>query len=186
MSRITAINPKETTGGVKELLDAVQAKLGVTPNMMRTMAQSPAVLEAYLNFSDALGKGKLKAKVREQIALLSAEANQCGYCVAAHTAIGKMVGLNENAILAARGASAEDAETDAALKFARAIIEKRGAVSDDEIQAMKSAGFSEGEIAEVIANVALNIFTNYFNETAKTEIDFPRVELPLKRNFGEA
>jgi uncharacterized peroxidase-related enzyme len=186
MSRITAINPSEATGKVKELLDAVQAKLGVTPNMMRTMAQSPAVLEAYLNFSGALGKGKLKAKVREQIALLSAEANQCGYCAAAHTAIGKMVGLNENAILAARGASAEDAQTDAALKFAKAIIEKRGAVGDTDLQAVKSAGFSEGEIAEVIANVALNIFTNYFNETAKTEIDFPRVELPLKRNFGEA
>jgi AhpD family alkylhydroperoxidase len=127
MSRITAINPSEAAGRVKELLDAVQAKLGVTPNMMRTMAQSPAVLEAYLNFSDALGKGKLKAKFREQIALLSAEANQCGYCAAAHTAIGKMVGLNEKAILAARGASAEDPQTDAALKFARAIIEKRGA-----------------------------------------------------------
>jgi len=186
MSRITAINPSEATGGVKELLDAVQAKLGATPNMMRTMAQSRAVLEAYLNFGGALGKGKLKAKVREQIALVSAEANQCGYCAAAHTAIGKMVGLNEDAILAAREASAEDAQTDAALKFARAVIEKHGVVSDSDLQALKSAGFSEGEIAEVIANVALNIFTNYFNETAKTEIDFPRVELPLKRNVGKA
>ena len=186
MSRITAINPSEATGGVKELLDAAQAKLGVTPNMMRTMAQSPAVLEAYLNFSNALGKGKLKAKVREQIALVSAEANQCGYCVAAHTAIGKMVGLNEDAILAAREASAEDAQTDAALKFARTIIEKRGAAPDADLEAVKNAGFSESEIAEVIANVALNIFTNYFNEAAKTEIDFPRVELPLKRNVGKA
>jgi len=186
MSRITAINPSEATGGVKELLDAAQAKLGVTPNMMRTMAQSPAVLEAYLNFSNALGKGKLNAKIREQTALLSAEANQRGYCAAAHTAIGKMVGLNEDAILAARKASAKDAQTDAALKFARAVIEKRGAVSDADLQAVKSAGFSEGEIAEVIANVALNIFTNYFNETAKTEIDFPRVESPPKRNVGKS
>jgi uncharacterized peroxidase-related enzyme len=185
MSRIRAINPSEATGEVKELLDAVQAKLGVTPNMMRTMAQSPAALEAYLNFSNALGKGKLKAKVREQIALVSAEANQCGYCAAAHTAIGKIVSLNEDEILAAREASAEDARTDAALKFARALIEKRGAVSDTDLQAVKSAGFSEGEIAEIISNVALNIFTNYFNETAKTEIDFPRVELPLKRNVGK-
>jgi uncharacterized peroxidase-related enzyme len=186
MSRIPAINPSEATGKVKELLDAVQIKLGVTPNMARTMAQSLAVLEAYINFSNALGKGKLKAKVREQIALVSAEANQCGYCAAAHTAIGKMVGLNEDAILAAREASAEDAKTDAALKFARAIVERRGAVSDADLEAVKNAGFSEGEIAEVIANVALNIFTNYFNETAKTEIDFPRVELPLKRSVSKA
>jgi uncharacterized peroxidase-related enzyme len=186
MSRITAINPSEATGKVKELLDAVQAKLGVTPNMVRTMAQSSAVLEAYINFSNALSKGKLNAKVREQIALVSAEANQCGYCAAAHTAIGKMVGLNEDAILAAREAYAEDAKTDAALKFARAIVENRGAVSDADLQTVKNAGFSESEIAEVIANVALNIFTNYFNEAAKTEIDFPRVELPLKRSVSKA
>ena len=186
MARIIAIDPNEATGKVKELLDSVQAKLGVTPNMMRAMAQSPEVLEAYLNFSNAIARGKLKAKVREQIALVSAEANQCGYCAAAHTAIGKLVGLNEVAILAARDGAAEDAKTDAALKFVRAIIEKRGAVNDADFQAVKSAGFSEGEIAEIIANVALNIFTNYFNETTQTEIDFPRVELPLKRSVDRA
>lgn len=131
-------------------------------------------------------KGKLNAKARARIALVSAEANQCDYCAAAHTASGKMVGLYEDAILAARVASAEDAQSDAALKFARSVIEKRGAVSDADLQAVKSAGFSEGEVAEVIANVALNIFTNYFNETAKTEIDFLRVELPLKHSAGKA
>lgn len=177
MTRIQPINYEQSTGKAKELLDAVKAKLGMTPNMMKTMAQSTAVLEAYLNFSGALGGGKLSARLREQIALITAEINGCGYCASAHTAIGKMVGLGEDAILAARNGNAADAKTDAALKFAGAVIVNRGEVSDADLQAVKSAGFSDGEIGEIIANVALNIFTNYFNEIAKTDIDFPKVQL---------
>lgn len=177
MTRIQPINYEHSTGKAKELLDAVKAKLGMTPNMMKTMAQSTAVLEAYLNFSGALGGGKLSARLREQIALITAEINGCGYCASAHTAIGKMVGLGEDAILAARNGNAADAKTDAALKFAGAVIVNRGEVSDADLQAVKSAGFSDGEIGEIIANVALNIFTNYFNEIAKTDIDFPKVRL---------
>jgi uncharacterized peroxidase-related enzyme len=177
MTRIQPVNYEQSTGKAKELLDAVKAKLGITPNMMKTMAQSPAVLEAYLSLSAALGGGKLNARLREQIALISAEINSCGYCASAHTAIGKMVGLDEDAILAARNGYAADAKTDAALKFARAMIVNRGEVSDADLQAVKGAGFSDGEIGEIVANVALNIFTNYFNEIAKTEIDFPKVQL---------
>ena len=177
MSRIPPVSYEQATGKVKELLDAVTAKLGMTPNMMKTMAQSPAVLEAYLNFSGALSGGKLSARLREQIALVSAEINGCGYCASAHTAIGHVVGLSEDAILAARNGTAADAKTDAALKFARAVIVNRGEVSDADLQAVKVAGFSGGEIGEIIANVALNIFTNYFNEIARTDIDFPQVKI---------
>lgn len=177
MSRIQPVNYEQSTGKPKQLLDAVKAKLGITPNMMKTMAQSPAVLEAYLNFSGALGGGALGAGLREQIALIAAEANGCGYCASAHTVIGKMVGLSEDAILAARQARSTETKTEAALKFARQIIVNRGAVSDAELQAVKDAGFTDGEVAEIIANTALNIFTNYFNEVAKTEIDFPKVNL---------
>lgn len=178
MTRIQPINHKEATGKARELLDAVQAKLGSTPNMMKTMAQSPAVLEAYLNFGGALGRGQLNAKLREQIALISAEINGCGYCASAHTAIGKMVGLGAEEILAARHGRAADAEADAALRFVQKIIVSRGEVSDADLEAVKAAGFGDGEIAEIIANVALNIFTNYFNHIAGTEIDFP-VALPI-------
>ncbi|MGH9871915.1 MAG: carboxymuconolactone decarboxylase family protein [Pyrinomonadaceae bacterium] len=177
MTRVRPVDYEQATGKAKKLLDAVKAKLGMTPNMMKTMAQSPAVLEAYLNFSGALGGGKLSAKLREQIALISAEINNCGYCASAHTAIGKMVGLGEDAILAARQGHATDAKTEAALRFARTIIVNRGEVSDADLQTVKAAGFDEGEVAEIIANVALNIFTNYFNVIAKTEIDFPRVQI---------
>lgn len=181
MTRINVISADQNNGKAKELLDAVQAKLGITPNMMKTMAQSPAVLEAYLNFGGALDK-TLNAKLREQIALVSAEENGCGYCASAHTAIGKMVGLGEDAIYLRVKANAEDAKIDAALKFAKQVVEKRGKVNDEDVAKVKNAGFGDGQIAEIVANVALNVFTNYFNEVAQTEIDFPKVELFAKAN----
>lgn len=176
MSRITALNPAQATGKAKELLDAVQSTLGLTPNMMRAMAHSPAVLEGYLNFSGALAGGSLNAKVREQIALAVAEVNSCGYCLSAHCAIGKMVGLAENELAAARSGEAVDAKTQATLKLAQSIALQRGEISDNDFCAARKAGLSESEIAEVVANVALNIFTNYFNHVAATDIDFPKVE----------
>ncbi len=177
MARIQPVSYEQSTGKTKHLLDSVKAKLGLTPNMMTTMAQSPAVLEAYLNFSSALVSGNLDAGLREEIALISAEVIGCGYCASAHTAIGKMVGLREDAILAARKGSSSDAKTDAALKFARNVIINRGEGSDSDVKSVRDAGFSDGEIAEIVANVALNIFTNYFNLIAQTEIDFPKVKI---------
>ena len=182
MTRLTAINPPEATGKAKELLDAVNKKIGMTPNLMRTMAQSPAVLKAYLNFSGALAGGSLNAKIREQISLAVAEANSCEYCLSAHTAIGKMVGLSEDAIHQARQSASGDAKTDAALKFARAIVLERGEVSEAEVRQVRDAGFTEGEVAEIIANVSLNIFTNYFNHIAGTVVDFPKIEFALKKS----
>lgn len=178
MQRITAIQHELAEGKAKALLDAVKSKVGFVPNLMATMANSPAVLEGYLNFSNALGTS-LNAKLREQISLTVAEINGCGYCASAHTAIGKMSGLDENAVLNARRAKSEDEKTDAALKFARALTVNRGQISDTELEAVRTAGYTNKEISEIVANVALNIFTNYFNETAKTVVDFPAIEFPL-------
>ena len=178
MQRITAINHETAEGKAKELLDGVKAKIGFAPNMMKTLASSPAVLEAYLNFSGTLGT-TLNAKLREQIALTTAEINGCGYCAAAHSAIGKMSGLDETTILNARRSSSDDAKIDAALKFSSALLVSRGKISESDIANVKAAGYTEKEITEIIANVALNIFTNYFNETASTEVDFPAIEFPL-------
>lgn len=179
MPRLNAVDPKEATGKAKELLDGVKAKIGMVPNLMRTFANSPAALEGYLSFSSALSGGSLNAKLREQIALTVADANSCEYCLSAHTAIGKMVGLNENELVASRRATATDAKTDAALKFAHQLVVKRGELLDSEIQAVRSAGYNDGEITEIVANVALNIFTNYFNHVAQTVVDFPKVALAI-------
>lgn len=176
MSRLTALNPDTATGKAKQLLDAVQSKLGITPNLMRTMANSPVVLEAYLNFNATLAGGSLGAPVREQIALTVAEANLCAYCLSAHTAIGAMVGLKPEDIARARSANAEDSKTDAILQLSRSITVQRGEITEDDFRGARKAGLTDAEIAEVVANVALNIFTNYFNHVAQTEIDFPKVE----------
>ncbi|MBX7221963.1 MAG: carboxymuconolactone decarboxylase family protein [Blastocatellia bacterium] len=177
MPVLTALDPQATTGKAKNLLDAVKTKLGIVPNMMRTMAHGPAALEGYLNFSGALATGTLSPKVREQIALAVAEANYCEYCLSAHTAIGKMVGLTDTEILSSRTATVVDPKTQAILKLAFAIVRNRGEVSQAEIEAVRQNGVTNEEITEVIANVALNIFTNYFNHIARTEVDFPKVSL---------
>ncbi len=175
MSRLNAIVPETATGKAKDLLEAVRGKLGMVPNMMRTMANAPAVLDGYLQFSGALARGSLTAKVREQIALAVAEANGCEYCLAAHSAIGKMVGLTADQIRDSRLGAAIDPKTDTLIRFARKVVEARGRVGKDDLQEVRDAGFDDGVIAEVVAGVALDIFTNYFNIVADTEVDFPKV-----------
>ena len=182
MQRIAAINPAEATGKAKQLLDAVQAKLGITPNLMKTLAAAPAALEAYLNFGNALGTGALSAKFREQIAIAVAQANSCEYCLSAHSAIGKMVGLTPEEIAASREAHAQDTKRDVGLRFAQSIVVQRGEVSDAVLASVRQAGYTDGEITEIVANVAVNIFTNYFNHVAQTEVDFPRVPLAMTCN----
>ena len=175
MPRLEAIDPKTANGKAKELLDGVQAKLGATPNLFRTMANAPAVLEGYLDFSGALAKGSLSAKLREQIALTVAQTNSCDYCLSAHSAVGKMVGLSEQELLDSRQGQSPDNRTDAALRFARKVVSERGWVSNEDVAKLRQAGFDGGEIAEIVANVAINLFTNYFNHIAGTEVDFPKV-----------
>jgi uncharacterized peroxidase-related enzyme len=180
MQRITAVNPGEATGKTKQLLDGVQAKLGMTPNLMKTLAASPAALEAYLNFGAALGSGHLDAKFREEIALAVAQANSCEYCLSAHSAIGKMVGLKTEEIAASREAHSADAKGDAGLQFVQALVVQRGMVSDQALAQVRAAGFSDGDIAEIVANVSINILTNYFNHVARTDVDFPRVAVAME------
>lgn len=175
MERITPINLQAAEGRAKELLDAVKAKLGIVPNMTRSMAVSPSVLDAYLGFSGALAHGVLPARVREQLALDVGEANHCYYCVSAHSAIGKRVGLTDQDVLNSRRGASTDQKTDVLLRFARSVVEKRGLIEDADLAAVREAGFGDAEIAEVVAHVALNIFTNYFNNVAGTTIDFPKV-----------
>ena len=176
MTRLKALNPEEATGKTKELFNAVQGKMGLVPNMMRTMGNSPAVLEGYLNFSGALSHGTLGTKTNELLALAIAEANSCDYCLSVHSYIGeKLIKMDNETILAARSANAANPKTNATLQFAKTLVAKNGHVSGQDINAVKEAGLTDGEIAEAVAHVGLNILTNYFNNTANTEIDFPQV-----------
>src|SRR5262245_7274389 len=176
-TRLTAINPANARGEAKELLDALQKKLGKVPNMMRTMAQSPPVLKGYLALHGALAGGVLGTKLGEELALAVAEVNECGYCASAHTALGKMAGLTADQATAALHGRGTDARASAALRLARQVVDSRGDVGDEDLAAARAAGLGEPEIAEVVAHVALNVFTNYFNRLAATEIDFPKVDV---------
>lgn len=178
MTRLSALNPDQASGKAKDLFTAINGKLGMVPNMMRTMGNSPALLAGYLNFSGSLAEGTLGAKLGALIALTVAEANQCQYCASAHAFIGKNLnGLDDSKIEAARTLGKIDAKTDAALLFAHKLVEKRGRVTDSDVNAVLAAGFTQGEVGEIVGHVALNTFTNYFNNTANTVIDFPKVEL---------
>lgn len=174
MQRIQSVNPKTAQGRAKELLDAVNAKLGLVPNMTKAMAVAPSVLEAFLGFSAALAQGTLPARVREQLALDVAEANQCDYCVSAHCVLGKGAGLTEQDVLDSRRGASADPTTDVLLGFARKLVANRGLVDDVDIATVRDAGFGDAEIAEVVAHVGLNTFTNYFNHVAGTTLDFPK------------
>jgi uncharacterized peroxidase-related enzyme len=174
MARITQISPESASGRARDLLDAVKAKLGLVPNMTRAMANAPAVLDGYLQLSGALAKGTLPAAAREQIALAVAQANECDYCLAAHSTIGRMVGLTADQIRDSRLGTAVDPKADALVRFALRVLETRGQVGDHDLDEVRGAGFDDAAIAEVVANVALQVFTNYFNRTADTDIDFPK------------
>ena len=174
MSRLTVVDPNATTGKTKQLLDGIRAKLGTVPNILRSLAESPAALEAYVDLSGALESGRLSPRLREQIALAVAEANNCDYCLAAHSAAGKALGLSAEQILDSRGATSPDSKTNAALRFAREVVDTRGRVETGSIARLRSAGFGDGEIVEVFANVALHIFLNYFDHVAEPVLDFPK------------
>jgi len=173
MTRIRPIDPNDANTGAAELLYAVKNKMGSVPNLLATMANSPAVAKAYLKFSQALSAGILPPRLREQIALVVGETNGCGYCVAAHTEFGKGVGLTEPETCNARRALSWDNKEHAALDFARKVVQHRGVLTDTEVEHVRQRGYSDGEICEIVANVALNVFTNYFNLVAGTEVDFP-------------
>jgi uncharacterized peroxidase-related enzyme len=176
MTRLKAISPDDATGKTKELFDAIQGKLGMVPNMMRTMGNSPALLEGYLNLSGALSHGKLGPKTGELLALTISQKNNCDYCLSAHSFIGeKLVHIDTNTLQNARNGNAADAKTDAILKFANVLVNKQGLVNDDDVDTIKAAGLTDGEIGEIVGHVALNVLTNYFNNTANSTIDFPVV-----------
>ncbi len=180
MPRIAPIDTARADADVQATLSAVKAKIGTVPNLFSTFAKSPAVLNGYLALSDALGKGVLTAKQREIISLAVAQANECHYCLSAHTLMGNGAGLSQEGIRKAREGKAESTLDDAVASFARRVVDTRGQVSDADLAAARSAGLSDAHIVEVIANVAINVLTNYTNNVALTDIDFPKVDVELR------
>jgi len=175
MPRLTPVDPVTATGDAKVLLDGVKAAVGVVPNILATFVHSPKVLEGYLAFNAALGRGVLSAKVREQIAVAVAGANACDYCASAHTALGKGAGVSAEELARNLQGRSADGKIQTALSFVRKVVSERGHVLDADVWALREAGFSDAEVVEIVAHIGLNMFTNYFNHIVDTEIDFPVV-----------
>lgn len=177
MSRVPMIDPKTATGAAKTLLDAVQAKLGVTPNFIRVLANSPKALEGFLGLYGASAGFAIDEPTQQRIALVVAEGNRCQYCVSAHTAIGRHAGLAKDEMLRNRKGGSVDAKAGAAVALAKALNDNVGDITSAEFDAARTAGLTDGEIVEIVGVVALNVFTNILNKGMLTEIDFPKVAL---------
>lgn len=176
MSRLTPIDPATATGPAAPLLAQVQKSLGLTPNMTKVMANSPALLKGYLALSGALAGGDLPVGVREQLAIATAEYNGCEYCLSAHTYIGEHIAkVDPGELERARHAEASDSHTAALLALSDSVVRGRGAVDDSTVQAARDAGVTDAEIGEVVGHIALNLLTNYFNVLAQVENDWPVV-----------
>lgn len=176
MTRIAPIQPENATGTAAVLLEQVRKTLGVTPNMTKVMATSPALLAGYLALSGALGGGVIPAPVRERLALATAEANGCEYCLSAHTYIGANIAkVDADELVRARSAESNDPHTAAVLSLSDAILQNAGDIDDATLAAARAAGVTDAEIGEVVGHIALNVLTNYFNVLSQVENDWPVV-----------
>ncbi len=176
MSRIPLVDPTTATGDARATLNQIHGAFGATPAMFRLVANSPAALKSMWGSFGALGGGQLPAKLGEQIAVAIAERNGCEYCLSAHTALGRKAGASAQDMTDAQLGRSADAKSAAAIKFALQLLERRGRVDSTDVDTVRKAGFDDGAIVEIVAHVALNVYTNYVNNALGTPNDFPAVE----------
>lgn len=179
MTRITSITSENANQEQQQLLDAIEQQLGMVPNFLKIFANSPSALRAFLGLHGIAGEGSLDEATRERIALTVAQKNSCEYCVSAHTALARKAGLDNEEIAANRAGSSLDTKAAAAVEFAQALVEHQGAVTNAELHAVRSAGYSESDIVEIITHVGMNILTNILGKASRVEIDFPKVDLKI-------
>ncbi|MFV2198226.1 carboxymuconolactone decarboxylase family protein [Nocardiopsis sp. LOL_012] len=177
MSTVHLVEHESATGGVKEQLDQIHAAFGTVPAMFRAVANSPAALTSMWSSFGAFADGALGPALGEQVAVAVANRNSCEYCLAAHTALGRKAGVSREALTAAQDGTSDDPRTAALLRFAQQLVEHRGQVAPEDVQAVRDQGWSDEHIVEVIAQVALNLFTNYINIALDVPVDFPAVRL---------
>ncbi len=179
MARINIVTTESANPEQKALYDAIHAQLGIVPNFLKVFANSPAALKAFLGLHGIAGDGSLDPQTRERIALTLAQQNSCEYCLSAHTAIGRKAGLDAAEIKANRAGSSRDKKAAVAVGFARSLVSHMGDITTAELQEMRSAGYSDSDIVEVITHVGMNILTNMLGKAGHVDIDFPKVELKL-------
>lgn len=176
-ARVPLVDRATASASVGAVLDQIQGAVGATPNMFRAVANSPAALQSMWGAFSALGGGVLGASLGEQIAVAVANRNACDYCLAAHTALGRKAGVSADDLAAAQSGESADPRIAAVLRFALALVNERGQVSAADVQALREHGLGDEHIVEIVAHVALNLFTNYVNVALAVPVDFPSVGL---------
>jgi len=177
MARVNLIDPASANASVQPTLDQIKGAFGVVPNMFKAVANSQAALQSMWGSFGALGGGTIGAKLGEQIAVAVADRNACNYCLAAHTVLGQKAGASAAEMAESQAGRSADPQTEAALRFAIKVVENRGAMTAADVQALRAAGFDDEAIVEILAHVALNLFTNYVNVAFDVPVDFPAVKL---------
>ena len=173
MARLTQIADSNASAETAALFDVIRKTVGMVPNLYRVAGNQPAALSGLLGLNEALAGGRFDTRTREAIALTVAGANGCDYCASAHAAISTGLKVPSETIDDHLAGRSSDPRTAAVLSLATEIVERRGKVSDDDIASARAAGLDESDIVETVANVVANIFTNYLNHVAETDIDFP-------------
>ena len=174
MARIPTIEPANAAPAVAAKYDIAKSALGALPNLVKTYGNSDALLGAFLGLYAATGETVFTAADRERIALAVSQVNGCDYCLAIHSAVGRKLGLEKAEIDGARRGNAPEARIDAAVRFARAVAETRGKVTDTEVSSLRAAGYSDRDVVDLVGIVALNFLNNLMNNVAETEVEFPR------------
>ena len=175
MARSAALKSEEVPAGSKPTLDAFTKNIGFTPNMLAIFAQSPIAFNAWAALLGALSKA-LDVQTRDSIGLAVSEVNGCDYCLTVHSfAAEHMAKLPADEIILARKGHAKDPKRDAAIRFTRKVIETRGKVSDTDLQAVRDAGYTDANVMEIVALVAMYSLTNFLNNVFDPEKDFPAV-----------
>jgi AhpD family alkylhydroperoxidase len=174
MTRVPVHTVDDAPEGSRDALKALEAKLGKVLNIHGAMAHSPAVLQTYVAIQSVLqDTGTFDGRTREAIALAVANVDECSYCQAAHTAGGKAAGLSEQETIDIRRGQVEDPKLSALLALVREQAGNVGDIQDSTWQAALDAGWTDAELTETSAHVALNLFTNYFNHLVRTDLDLP-------------
>lgn len=177
MPRLATIAPDQAKDDLKPIYDDIKKHMGGKVfNIFQNMGNSPITLKAFVDLSTAGAHTSFNPKVRELIALVVAQANNCQYCLSAHTAGGTAVGLDSKQIIEGRKGESADAKTKAILNFAKIVVEKRGKVTEQDVTTLKSAGVSDKEVVELILLIVVNMFTNYFNHIVDPKVDFPEAQ----------
>ena len=174
MNKLKVLKSEQASPKARELFEVMTKKYGKVPNLYAVSANSPSALKAVLDFGDTLSAGEFSAKEAEAVALVVAQVNDCQYCLAAHTAAGKMMGFSEDETLSIRSGSSGDSKLAALVALAKEITVTRGWPAQELVDEFFAAGFSEAALVELIGLVSLNVFKNYLNHIADAPIDFPK------------